>query len=61
MGACVHRPKILTCRECQGKFCTRCIQLEAHECPKLNERVKIEKDNLSSKLVKVMAPKIQTF
>ena len=59
--SCVHKNKILKCRECSGSFCTKCIQLEVHFCPKLNERTKIEKENLASKLVKVVAPKIQTI
>jgi len=29
-----------------------------HYCPKLNERSKIEKENLSKKLVKVQAAKV---
>lgn len=61
MGGCIHRPRFLTCRECDESFCSRCIQLEVHACPKLDERSKIEKENLSKKLVKVVAPKVQTF
>lgn len=58
---CTHKNKILKCRECSGSFCTRCIQLEAHFCPKLDERSKIEKENLAKKLVKVVAPKMESF
>jgi predicted nucleic acid binding AN1-type Zn finger protein len=58
---CAHKNKFLKCRDCLGDFCARCIQLEVHFCPKLNERSKIEKDNLSKKLVKVVAPKVITF
>ena len=58
---CPHKPKMLKCRECLGDFCSRCIQLEVHFCPKLDERSKIEKENLSKKLIKVVAPKVQTF
>jgi hypothetical protein len=32
-----------------------------HFCPKLDERTKIEKENLANKLVKVVAPKIQAI
>jgi predicted nucleic acid binding AN1-type Zn finger protein len=59
--SCVHKNKILKCRECSGSFCAKCIQLEVHFCPKLDERTKIEKENLASKLVKVVAPKIQAI
>lgn len=59
--SCAHKNKFLTCRECSGAFCARCIQLEAHFCPKLDERTKIEKENLAKKLVKVVAPKMETF
>ena len=59
--SCVHKNKILKCRECSGSFCAKCIQLEVHFCPKLNERTKIEKENLANKLVKVVAPKIQAI
>jgi len=59
--SCTHRPRILTCRECAGAFCTRCIQLEVHNCPKLVARVQMDKDNLQQKLVKVVAPKIVLF
>jgi hypothetical protein len=58
---CTHKNKILKCRECEGVFCCRCIQLEAHECPKLDERTRIEKENLSKKLVKVTTPKVASF
>jgi hypothetical protein len=58
---CKHKNRFLTCRECKGAFCARCIQLEAHECPKLGERSQTEKDNLAKKLVKVAAPKVLTF
>jgi hypothetical protein len=58
---CKHKNRFLTCRECSGAFCARCIQLEAHTCPKLNERSRTEKDNLAKKLVKVTAPKVATF
>jgi hypothetical protein len=30
-------------------------------CPKLDSRTKIEKENLSNKLVKIVAPKITSF
>jgi hypothetical protein len=56
---CAHKNRFLKCRECHGDFCSRCIQLEVHFCPKLDERAKIEKENLAAKLVKVQAPKIQ--
>ena len=52
---------MLTCRDCQGMFCARCIQLEVHKCPKLDERSKIERENLAKKLVKVQAAKIVGF
>jgi predicted nucleic acid binding AN1-type Zn finger protein len=58
---CPHKNKFLNCRECTGSFCYKCIQLEAHFCPKLDERSKIEKENLAKKLVKVVAPKIEGF
>ena len=58
MFQCRHKPKMMTCKECHGNFCTRCIQLEAHECPKLNARIQEERDNLKKKLVKVEALKI---
>ena len=58
---CSHKNRFLKCRECQGNFCAKCIQLEVHFCPKLDERSKIEKENLSKKLVKVVAPKVSTF
>ena len=59
--SCTHKNKFLKCRECLGSFCARCIQLEVHECPKLDERSKTEKENLASKLVKVVAPKVTSF
>ena len=58
---CAHKNRILKCRECAGDYCARCIQLEVHMCPKLDERTKIEKENLSKKLVKVVAPKISAI
>ena len=58
---CKHKNRFLTCRECSGSFCCKCIQLEVHACPKLDERLKTEKENLSKKLVKVEAPKVLTF
>jgi len=59
--SCRHKNRFLKCRECSGNFCARCIQLEVHKCPNLDERSKKEKDNLSKKLVKVVAPKVATF
>jgi len=41
--------------------CTRCIQLEVHQGPKLNERIRVDKDNLAKKLVKVEAKKVVAF
>ena len=58
---CKHKNKFLKCRECEGSFCCRCIQLEVHCCPKLDERSKIEKENLAKKLVKVVGSKVATF
>jgi len=58
---CKHKNRFLTCRECSGSFCCKCIQLEVHACPKLDERSKIEKENLSKKLVKVVGTKVPTF
>ena len=59
--SCSHKNKFLKCKECEGSFCFRCIQLEVHCCPKLDERVKTEKENLSKKLVKVLASKVVLF
>jgi predicted nucleic acid binding AN1-type Zn finger protein len=58
---CRHKNRFLKCRECSGDFCAKCIQLEVHDCPKLDERSKTEKENLAKKLVKVTAPKVATF
>jgi hypothetical protein len=58
---CTHKPKLLTCKECQGNFCARCIQLEVHKCPNLETRSKNEKNLLSKKLIKVVASKIVAF
>lgn len=44
---------VLPCRECTGKFCTRCIQLEQHACPRLEERAETERKILEKKLVKI--------
>lgn len=55
---CKHKPKFFKCRECEGMFCARCIQLEVHECSKLETRSKNEKDILEKKLVKVVAAKV---
>ena len=48
----------LTCRDCTGKFCTGCIQLEVHNCPKLSQRIETEQTILEKKLVKVEGLKI---
>ena len=61
MFQCRHKPKILKCKECSGMFCAGCIQLEVHQCPKLDARLKTERANLESKLVKVIASKVQKF
>ena len=58
---CSHKNRFLTCRECSGSFCAKCIQLEIHSCPKLDERSKTEKEKLSKKLIKVVAPKLTSF
>lgn len=58
---CQHKNRLLSCKECQGDYCFRCIQLEMHSCPKLSERAQFEKENLSKKLVKVTAPKISSI
>ena len=58
---CSHKNRFLKCRECAGDFCAKCIQLEVHMCPKLDERSKIEKENLAKKLVKVQAAKVLSF
>lgn len=58
---CRHKNRFLKCRECTGNFCAGCIQLEVHNCPKLDERSKNEKENLARKLVKVVAPKVAIF
>ena len=49
----------LTCRECSEHFCTRCIQLEMHKCPKLDGRGVSERVLLEKKLIKVVAAKVQ--
>ena len=58
---CKHKSKILTCPECKECFCTRCIQLEVHNCPGLTDKIKSSKELLAQKLVKVEAPKISSF
>lgn len=58
---CPHKPKFFACKECQGNFCARCIQLEVHFCPNLETRSKNEKDELSKKLVKCVAAKVLAF
>ena len=40
-------------------FCTGCIQLENHSCPKLSERIRNEKEKLEKNLVKVVARKVE--
>jgi len=40
-------------------FCTGCIQLENHSCPKLSVRIQYEKEKLEKKLVKVVARKVE--
>lgn len=40
-------------------FCTGCIQLENHSCPKLSTRIKDEKEKLEKSLVRVVARKIE--
>ena len=55
---CSHKNRFLKCRECEGAYCSKCIQLEIHSCPKLDERSKNEKNKLSENLVQIVAPKI---
>lgn len=55
---CRKKGVTLKCRDCSGEFCTGCIQLETHMCPMLSARKQIEKNVLSSKLVKVEASKV---
>ena len=50
---------VLTCHECSDRFCTRCIQLEMHQCPKLVGRGEFERALLEKKLIKVEAAKVQ--
>lgn len=58
---CKHKPKMLKCRACEQMFCSGCIQLEVHSCPKLNAQTQAEKDILEKKMVKVVAPKVTYF
>lgn len=55
---CMKKPSLLKCKDCSHNFCTGCIQLETHACPMLSARKQLEKEKLTSKLVKVEAPKI---
>ena len=50
---------ILKCKHCTMDMCSNCIQLETHKCPQLSAKKQILIENLESKLVKVVAPKIQ--
>jgi len=66
MGQCLQCKKkvglmALTCRECSEHFCTRCIQLEMHKCPKLDGRGESERALLEKKLIKVEAAKVVKF
>ena len=61
-GQCKRRQRLLlTCKSCTKEFCTACIQLEVHTCPALADKQAFEKENLAKKLVKVTAPKIDSF
>ena len=56
---CKRKPGLLKCKECSVMFCSGCIQLEIHACPEMSARKQALISNLESKLVKVIAPKIQ--
>ena len=55
---CKKKPYLLKCKECFCQFCSNCIQMEVHACPNLAARKEKLLNELNSKLVKVVAPKL---
>lgn len=55
---CKIKMGILKCKHCTSELCSNCIQLETHKCPQLNAKKQILLQNLESKLVRVVAPKV---
>jgi len=48
----------LYCKHCTGKFCTKCILLERHQCIGLEDKCK---EDLRKRLVKVITRKVQVI
>lgn len=55
---CKKGMSIIKCKYCTSDLCSNCIQLETHKCPQLSAKKEMLLENLQSKLVKVVAPKI---
>lgn len=57
---CARRQRlVLACTMCQGDFCTRCLQLEAHACPKLAAKKQLEREKLAQKNPVIITSKLE--
>ena len=50
----------IPCKHCEKSFCSKCIQLEIHNCEGIQKKLDIERENLDRKLnIDVIRKKVQ--
>lgn len=50
---CKRKRITIQCLTCKGMYCSGCIQLEEHECKKIQEKIALEKSVIEKRNVKI--------
>lgn len=59
-GHCKKKGIPIPCKHCEKSFCSKCIQLEIHNCEGIQKKLDIERENLDRKInIDVIRKKVQ--
>lgn len=50
---CKKRKMTIECKWCKEEYCTKCIQVEVHECTNIKECINYKKEKLENSLKKI--------
>ena len=54
---CKRKRIVVNCLTCKHMYCSGCIQIEEHNCEKIDEKIKKELEAISKKNQKLIASK----
>ena len=55
---CIKKGITIECKWCKNEYCTKCIQLEVHNCENIEERNNFKNETLQSSLRKITKEKV---